>query len=730
MTLTGLTNADPHEPQNSYDALRSRWVLVTGATGFIGVHLVRSLIDAGAHVRALVRNPLKAAALPGGVERCFGDLSDGMLPKELADGVDIVFHLAAATCGEWRTHERVTVDGTRRLLALCRAAGIERFVHVSSIAAYETMHLRSGDTICADAPLAAPDTDLGSYARGKAEAERAVRTAGIAFTIVRPGLVYGPGHVIFDHLGRKLAGTFIGVGRRDLVLPLASIQSIADALLRVAVSPNAAGKAYAVVDTHMPRRVYIRTLAQQQGASYRHCAVPLWIAKAVARLCEISKRTTHLQKIPDTSVAKVRSRSLDLNFDTAELRRDTGWSPRAMCDDLRGALASTALERSGPIRVGIVGAGNVARMHVQALRRIHNVQLVGLLDTAPGLAATLAGESGVTCSYDNIDAFYADGRPEVVHVLTPPAAHCATVIAALERGVHVLCEKPLALTVDECQRIHRVAESRGLLVCVNHNYLFDERVATARRMLREGNLGEVRHVDMFWGFDVQRLTYFRSGRAARTHWSYGLPGGLLEDLAPHPLSILLALLGPDARMTHASVRETGRIGPGIHEELRVGLEADSMTANLAISLAARPDDFTVHIFGTQAALRLDLQDMLVQRTRLGKGPKPIARGVKVGRANLHCLLQLACNPFRLLAGLTLPPADPIPLLRAFYDALQGRAAVPVASEEATKVVEVIRTIWPLTSRDAADSNGTRRERPDILAAVKPVNKREQAGATA
>jgi predicted dehydrogenase len=82
----------------------------------------------------------------------------------------------------------------------------------------------------------------------------------------------------------------------------------------------------------------------------------------------------------------------------------------------------------GPVTVGVVGCGHVARKHFAALRRLGNVRIIG------------AG------AYGDLDAMLEERRPDVVHILTPPQSHCELGLAAMRAGCHVLVEKPLAIT--------------------------------------------------------------------------------------------------------------------------------------------------------------------------------------------------------------------------------------------------------------------------------------------
>jgi len=164
---------------------------VTGASGFIGSHLVRVLKAGGWEVRAFVhRTPL--AEIPG-VTSVTGDIRDSAALETAMAGADVVFHLAAAVGSvvtDPHMFRKVNVGGTEAVLAAARRAGVGRVVHFSSIGVLGAV--KPGDTAGEDYPPA-PRT---LYDRTKLEAELAVHRAaadGLDVVIVRPGWVYGPG---------------------------------------------------------------------------------------------------------------------------------------------------------------------------------------------------------------------------------------------------------------------------------------------------------------------------------------------------------------------------------------------------------------------------------------------------------------------------------------------------------------------------------------------------------
>jgi len=186
-------------------------VFVTGASGYVGSHAVKSLLAAGHRPRLLVRDTARAervlAAIGIGLdagETCPGDMLDPEAVDRALDGCDAAIHAAAALGVTGRRTDliKVNVAGTRNVVGGAVARGLDPVIHTSTIAVFVPP---SGPVITADAPLARPRT---GYGRSKLEAERYARGLqddGAPVTIVYPGGVLGPSQPHLDALPAGLA---------------------------------------------------------------------------------------------------------------------------------------------------------------------------------------------------------------------------------------------------------------------------------------------------------------------------------------------------------------------------------------------------------------------------------------------------------------------------------------------------------------------------------------------
>jgi nucleoside-diphosphate-sugar epimerase len=226
--------------------LKNRVALVTGATGFLGSHLVQRLSHGGVTVRALARLPNRDQIirdLPN-VEMIMGDITEAQRMKEITDGVDYVFHVAAAMGGKLDYQKQVNIDGTTCVTYAAIEANVKRLVHVSSIGYYGFP----------PPPLVTEDTSItktsSPYNITKASAEIMLRTIAeaksLSYSIIRPAMIYGARSHAWTDLMFKLARwkptPFIGDGS-GYAHPI-YVDDVIDLMTTLATHPKADGEAF------------------------------------------------------------------------------------------------------------------------------------------------------------------------------------------------------------------------------------------------------------------------------------------------------------------------------------------------------------------------------------------------------------------------------------------------------------------------------------------------------
>ena len=265
-------------------------VFVTGGTGFVGSHVVRALAARGHAPVCLVRDPGKAAAAFAGAspDLVRGDLDDGAALARGSAGADAVVHVAGLTAARTRTELfAVNVEGTRAVTVAAAAAGVRRFVHVSSLSAAGPV---ANGVVPTTGDEALPVSD---YGRSKLAGEEPVRALAIPWTILRPPAVYGPRDVEFlriFRIVRRGVTPIFGAGAQRLSLVFAP--DLAEAIARCLDGAVPSGRVFYPAHRDVTTsRALVEAIARALGVPSRIVPVPtalvrpfLWLSGTAARL--------------------------------------------------------------------------------------------------------------------------------------------------------------------------------------------------------------------------------------------------------------------------------------------------------------------------------------------------------------------------------------------------------------------------------------------------------------
>lgn len=346
------------------------------------------------------------------------------------------------------------------------------------------------------------------------------------------------------------------------------------------------------------------------------------------------------------------------------------------------------------LRVALLGGGKMAHQHAAAIRHCRDARLVAVVDPAVP-AQDLKSRFGADVSpYTDVRQMLAAEKPDVVHVVTPPATHAELARICLEAGANVYVEKPFALSSADAESVLRFADTRGLRVCAAHQVLFQDSGRAYRQHLPM--IGAIAHVESFFSFRPVRKRAGGGGLSTAVDQ--------LIDILPHPVYLLLDALPANG----VSRAEVTALDVSIDGEVRAVIRRGSALATLVVSLNARPVESWLRVMGRNGMVEADfvLGTLLRHPGPGASAPsvvlKPFSRSWQIGWGSFKAVLKLIFRRQKSYPGLA-------ELLGLFYASIRQRTPPPISATEITDTVRLCETISARLHADerAADEQAAR-----------------------
>lgn len=342
-------------------------------------------------------------------------------------------------------------------------------------------------------------------------------------------------------------------------------------------------------------------------------------------------------------------------------------------------------------RIALVGSGFIADVHLQVLRTIPFVRVVAVCDTVRSRAERLAKRHGVEQVFDSVEAMCRAGVADAVHVLVPPAAHAAIARTCLEHGLHVLVEKPMALTIRDVDELERMAKERSLVLGVNHNQATSPAVVRLADHVAATRLGRLEHVAIVHNVPLRQL---QTGDVS--HFMFQTEANILLEQGVHLFSIVHRLLGACRSMTAVTgAPRTLPNGARFFDDWQMQLVCERGTASVRMALGRTMPESTVHAIGSDGACFADLARNAVwlrRKTRwldfLDTGRNLAAGGFHLLRRSFVAVAGYALALFKLRSA-----EDPFlrgmhTSLVEFHRAVRQRKTPPNSPAAAREVLEM------------------------------------------
>ena len=305
--------------------------LVTGASGFLGSYLVEALVARGEMVRGLVRSSSKVAHLQNlGVELAYGDLNDVQSLRTAIQGIERVYHCAAVVA-DWGTRESfytANVTGVGNILEAALAAGVSKFIHVSTSDVYGHPDYPAEEST--------PYRRRGwYYGDTKIEGEQLVwsyyRQRGLPITVIRPASIYGPRSIslVLEIVEQLKNGSMVYIGNGNKCAGLTYVTNVVDLLIRAADSKNSIGQAYNATDgSDITWRQYISRLAEILGTNSPRVAIPYRLAYLLGWTMEKIYGALRSESLPLLTRMAAELFGTNQGFPIDKARQELGYEPK------------------------------------------------------------------------------------------------------------------------------------------------------------------------------------------------------------------------------------------------------------------------------------------------------------------------------------------------------------------------------------------------------------------
>lgn len=332
---------------------------------------------------------------------------------------------------------------------------------------------------------------------------------------------------------------------------------------------------------------------------------------------------------------------------------------------------------------GVIGCGKASTTHhFPVIDALEGLELEWVCDEDENRAKEAAVENDTTWYSDSEEAI--KDTPDIVHINTPPFTHHDLTIKALQAGAHVLVEKPMAMTVEECKEMERVQNETGRQLCVVHNNLFFDPIRPIFDGIHSGDFGDVLSVRSFLGGPPNRTE--------NREWVYESHGkGPISDRLPHPIYLVSDFMDD---IENISI-ETKSNDKGELNRVSVQLSSGDTFGSIQIVHDAIPSK-SVYFDGTKRRAIVDLFNYSsIQYSTLNRSPVTIAKDNLSGAgqltsSTLENIMGFAYD--KMTSGNVYAGPGHYHLLKRFIQSIENDTTPPVPPSQGRKAVRILERI--------------------------------------
>ena len=368
-----------------------------------------------------------------------------------------------------------------------------------------------------------------------------------------------------------------------------------------------------------------------------------------------------------------------------------------------------------PLTVAIVGCGKIADGQVEEIAKMPDLaRVVAVCDREGLMAEQMSLRYGIPAHYDDLARLLRIERPDVVHITTPPGSHLPIARAAIESGAHVFVEKPLTFNLRDSKALVDLATAASRKLTIGYTYHFDPPAIELRDLRARGVLGDIVHVEAFFGYGLGG-PFGKVLMGDARHWVHGLPGKLAHNNIDHLLAKALEFIperDPQIFALGKKLRPErfGDTRDDFVDELRVMIAGERTTFTGTFSAHAKPHGHFLRVYGSKATAHADfvartvtLEPDATLPSAIGRVVPAFQHGARFLKEGAKNVARFARSEFHFFSGLH-------HLIRAYYESIVNASPPPIPYDDILRVSawldEIFRQVPQTTS--AAPAEGAAR----------------------
>jgi predicted dehydrogenase len=334
------------------------------------------------------------------------------------------------------------------------------------------------------------------------------------------------------------------------------------------------------------------------------------------------------------------------------------------------------------IQIAVIGAGAVANEHhIPAWRRIPGTTITAICDANPQLAERTAHRWGVARYYTNLTELLKSEQPALVDICAPPNTHLSLIDQALAAGCATVIEKPIAMTLEESQKIfdlYLAHKDKGVKLAVIYNWMFQPQFQAMVQKIQSGLIGDILNVE------IKCLHPNNEAMISNpNHWCHSIPGGRLGEVLIHPIYLLYRLIG-NLQISEIELAKRGPHSWVRYDELSATFKAERGFGNIYISFNSPKSEFPIiAVYGTKGQMIFNGHNMNLIISTPRNSSSILNRGVGSLIYAGQIYRSLISNTIKTITGAHKPNHEVF--FRLFTNYINGKGNPPLTFEEAFRI---------------------------------------------